>query len=689
MASKVQAHVTNERTHVQCIPQPSIQGKQNTDPNLAQLALTRSQHLTIPGLRGLSRLAGNQAVGRLMVKRGIQPNLTVGEADDAYELEADRVAQQVVSKPAAAPIQRLDEEEDEQPVQTKPLAATITPLVRRQEAQDGEIQSEPISSGGAYAPGVEFESHLVAQQGRGQPLPGITRAFMENQFGTDFSGVRLHTGSVAAQLNRTARAQAFTHGQDIYIGEGKSNLGSSEGQKLIAHELTHVVQQTGMQQKMETHQAAPENRLQRTLDGPELAKNTQVVRYSPDGDQFWTVLGYNGDNYRLGHAGASSWYSKTDPNFGRSVDDWPSRENWEYTQLWRFVNERARDPEEPYYWIKYIGTEIKAAERDRYLRQIFVVRRDAGGRPVVDFQEPLGTNGDNQKRGILQEMFELGFTAYQREDKKTASELSPGTRIAGTSYAMMFRADSRGPEQLNLLTSDKRADYHAAAFRTAPEGFTSKAESSDAGFRTSRGFDKPWNPFNRSHYKRDFRWIKKLWPEQILTSEDTKGVEADTGYFRNESKDNDLMAVVSISVGSNWRKFLHFPIVQMPSGTPPAPYQDITYLYIFLLQAGFDTKAKQIETRGEDPGDEFSEAGVMSIPGEDILAVIPITRKFSKQPENVVESNTFEFEIGAPIRQPWAKKKWGDGGAVMDQLETILAEIIGCRETIHTPEGLQ
>jgi len=71
----------------------------------------------------------------------------------------------------------------------------------------------------------------------------VQRAFMEPRFGADFSGVRVHTGGEAAQLNRAISARAFTHGQDIFLGEGQADLESSAGQRLLAHELTHVVQQ--------------------------------------------------------------------------------------------------------------------------------------------------------------------------------------------------------------------------------------------------------------------------------------------------------------------------------------------------------------------------------------------------------------------------------------------------------------
>jgi hypothetical protein len=85
----------------------------------------------------------------------------------------------------------------------------------------------------------DLESRLNASKGGGSPLSEGVRGFMEPRFGADFSGVRVHTGSEAVQMNKELGAQAFTHGSDVYFGEGKSP-GNNE---LTAHELTHVMQQ--------------------------------------------------------------------------------------------------------------------------------------------------------------------------------------------------------------------------------------------------------------------------------------------------------------------------------------------------------------------------------------------------------------------------------------------------------------
>jgi len=212
----------------------------------------------------------------------VQPKLTVGAADDQYEREADRVADQIMTMPAPVlapgapaqppaagdggeaggglpPAQRQASDEEEENVQAKLRVMSITPFAQRiweeqvptkkpvQHAaeEEDEIRTRRASAIDSFEAGDGFENHLSAARGGGSSLPGPVRAFMEPRFGADFSGVRVHSGSESAQLNREVSAQAFTHGQDIFLGEGKSNLDSSDGRRLLAHELTHVAQQTG------------------------------------------------------------------------------------------------------------------------------------------------------------------------------------------------------------------------------------------------------------------------------------------------------------------------------------------------------------------------------------------------------------------------------------------------------------
>jgi hypothetical protein len=223
---------------------PSMEGLAG---EVASMPLARRQSTVLT----LQRTRGNSFVQRL----AIQAKLTVGPAGDKYEQEADHVADQVMRMTETPnPVQR---QEDEEEIQTKPLAASITPLVQRfasfitsplqRQAEEEEIQTKPNPVGCSFETGGSFESQLSATRGGGLPLPGSLRGEMEAGFGADFSGVRVHMGSQAADLNRAVSAQAFTHGQDIYMGQNRSNLESRAGKRLIAHELAHVVQQTGSQ----------------------------------------------------------------------------------------------------------------------------------------------------------------------------------------------------------------------------------------------------------------------------------------------------------------------------------------------------------------------------------------------------------------------------------------------------------
>jgi len=183
--------------------------------------------------------------GKDLEEIGIQTKLTVGAPGDTYEQEADRVASQVMSMSAppdsSASVQR--QLETNNPKQIWQRAQSIKPVVQTRidpRVQMGQMVQRAAQIEGNQASG-DLESRLNASKGGGSPLSEGVRGFMEPRFGADFSGVRVHTGGEAVQMNQELGAQAFTHGSDVYFGDGKSP-GNNE---LTAHELTHVVQQTG------------------------------------------------------------------------------------------------------------------------------------------------------------------------------------------------------------------------------------------------------------------------------------------------------------------------------------------------------------------------------------------------------------------------------------------------------------
>jgi len=183
-----------------------------------------------------------------------QAKLTVGAPGDSYEQEADRVAEQVVATNTLNnphPIQRRDQEqnEEEEQEQMKPLVGNITPLIQHQEELEPQekllLKQQGAATNSSSETSNNLESQLKATKSGGRPLPDSVRSFMETRIGANFGAVRLHTDNSAVQMSRDLKAQAFTHGNDIYFGAGKYSPESSDGKRLLAHELTHVVQQTG------------------------------------------------------------------------------------------------------------------------------------------------------------------------------------------------------------------------------------------------------------------------------------------------------------------------------------------------------------------------------------------------------------------------------------------------------------
>jgi hypothetical protein len=232
------------------------------------------------------RTLGNQAVQRLLLTGTLQAKLRVGRPNDAYEQEADRVADTVMRMPEPDVQRQRTEEDEEEDIRTEPVAEGISPLVQRQaEAPEAEEEEEEEPPQTEAAPGQvqpmiqrqeaepaaeeeeEEEPQAVQRKAKGadithvrnaaqvqrlrspsggSPLSGGVRSFFERRFGYDFSEVRIHDTyrdrADAASLN----ARAFTYGKHIWLGAGESTTDS----RLMAHELTHVVQQdTGVRRR--------------------------------------------------------------------------------------------------------------------------------------------------------------------------------------------------------------------------------------------------------------------------------------------------------------------------------------------------------------------------------------------------------------------------------------------------------
>lgn len=156
----------------------------------------------------------------------VQAKLTVGRVDDPAEVEADRAAAAFARWSAGG-------------VAEQPAAEASAPAAARSAGGSGTMAT------GGFAVGGEVEAEIDRQRGGGQALPGALRGEFEGFFGADLGGVRVHADGNAAALSRSLGAEAFTVGNDVFFGAGRFAPDSAGGRDLLAHELTHVVQQGG------------------------------------------------------------------------------------------------------------------------------------------------------------------------------------------------------------------------------------------------------------------------------------------------------------------------------------------------------------------------------------------------------------------------------------------------------------
>ena len=190
---------------------------------------------------GLHRAAGNQAAQRQLESRLVQAKLSVNQPGDKFELEADRVADQVMRMPDPSRdgpprIQRVCTH-----CQNEMGAARVQRVCRECE----EELHRKAGDGARDTPAVSghLESQIASLRGGGQPLLPSTRSFFERRFGRDFSDVRVHASGRAAETACSVNALAYTAGRDIVFAPAQYSPETERGKRLLAHELSHTVQQ--------------------------------------------------------------------------------------------------------------------------------------------------------------------------------------------------------------------------------------------------------------------------------------------------------------------------------------------------------------------------------------------------------------------------------------------------------------
>lgn len=214
---------------------------------------------------------GNRSFSQLLKAGVIQAKLSVGSSDDPLEKEADRAANMLDQAPGSIRASGVAGP-------SSSAAPTLSP-----------------SSGG------DIEGKLASASHGGAPLDSGVRKYMESRLGADFSQVRVHTGAASAELNRELNSQAFAHGQHIHFGEGRYDAASSSGKRLLAHELTHVVQQSASRTSALVQRQPDDDKITYSYHVPDNVQSEKELYhlfdlyvYGADAGSTWTQDGSTG-----------------------------------------------------------------------------------------------------------------------------------------------------------------------------------------------------------------------------------------------------------------------------------------------------------------------------------------------------------------------------------------------------------
>jgi len=211
--------------------------ERSVDPHIAQ-SIPDTALLDSSGDNPVTHLHEHASIAaqiRLRTPPSSQAKLAIGPVDDEFEQEADRVADAVMrmATPPAA--------------DDRPAIRSAGPWIQRKCEACGADGDEPCTcvqrKVESSPPAARRDHAPPALPTGGQPLSSRDRRFFEPRFGADFSRVRIHSDAAAAEMAQALHARAFTVGGHIVFGAGRFTPETQDGRRLLAHELTHVVQQ--------------------------------------------------------------------------------------------------------------------------------------------------------------------------------------------------------------------------------------------------------------------------------------------------------------------------------------------------------------------------------------------------------------------------------------------------------------
>jgi Domain of unknown function (DUF4157) len=251
------------------------QRQNKTDPrSIGHIPHTIYGNQSSDSISNFPQVINNQEVPEILAdvhfdfkQIGIQPKLKVSQPSDKYEQEADQVAEQIMRMLSPHRATRLMDDSTGQVVRRKCSSCKIRDKDDEEKINNAKISRKATLSFSQpeVATSIMNETTII-HPSTGISLDSKTKALMESHFAHDFGRVRIHADEKAALSAKYVKARAYTVGNNIVFGQGEYQPGTREGKRLLAHELTHVMQQTGTSaafaQEGEAEQATPKTEYQ-------------------------------------------------------------------------------------------------------------------------------------------------------------------------------------------------------------------------------------------------------------------------------------------------------------------------------------------------------------------------------------------------------------------------------------------
>jgi hypothetical protein len=325
------------------------------------------------------------------------------------------------------------------------------------EIKQGLVQKK-VDTNSPQNVSLDNQASLSSSKGSGSPLPQNTKEEMESSFGEDFSAVRIHNDSSAAQMNTELSAQAFTNGSDIYFNSGKYDTGSKGGKLLLAHELAHVIQQGGA--PVNSHSVignAPQVQMQGGSTG-------RLPALSPD-ELLQFLLSQRG--FGTSKPGI--------PTFDPKGIGKPTGKGYQTYAAVQIVDKEGKQVKVS------TGAYLSGGDQHGEVDAINNLRNSLpegakfeGGKMIVAVEQVPCPNCDSSIRAYAKE---LGVSEFQVYVPQRESIRSPGTFVKPKTAATGAFQGGRGPTTASLFTSETLETSSAASSALTAEAKAAAKEA--------------------------------------------------------------------------------------------------------------------------------------------------------------------------------------------------------------------